>query len=84
MYIVHLISKSHDELIAGSLESANSSILAVWRLFKEVVGKNQDFMLIRFYFPVIWLDVVDRVCVLCVEGAQRVCGGCMEGCGGDM
>ena len=43
MYIVHLISKSHDELIAGSLESANSSILAVWRLFKEVVGKKSGF-----------------------------------------
>ena len=36
-------------LIAGSLESANWSILAARRLFKEVVGtKNQDFMLIRF------------------------------------
>ena len=32
--------------IAGSLESANLSILAAHRLFKEVVGKNQDFMLI--------------------------------------
>ena len=36
-------------VIAGSLESANLSILAARRLFKEVVGtKNQDFMLIRF------------------------------------
>ena len=26
--------------IAGSLESGNSSILAAWRLFKEVVGKK--------------------------------------------
>ena len=34
-------------IIAGSLESANSSILTAQRFFKEVVGKNQDFMLIR-------------------------------------
>ena len=34
-------------LIAGSLVSANSSILAPCDLFKEVVVKNQDFMLIR-------------------------------------
>ena len=39
-------------LFAGSLESANSSILAPRRLFKEVVGeKNQDFMLIRLFNP---------------------------------
>ena len=36
-------------LIAGLLESANSSILAAHSLFKEVVGENQDFMLIRFF-----------------------------------
>ena len=43
----------HDTgLVAGSLESANSSILAPHRLFKEVVGKkNQDFMLIRLFNP---------------------------------
>ena len=35
------------EVIAGSLESANSSILAARRFFKKVVGENQDFMLIR-------------------------------------
>ena len=29
------------QLIAGLLESANSSILAANRFFKEVVGKNQ-------------------------------------------
>ena len=41
--------KTVHPLIAGSLESANSSILAARRFFKEVVGeKNQDFMLIRF------------------------------------
>ena len=35
-----------------TLESANSSILAPRRLFKEVVGKkNQDFMLIRLFNP---------------------------------
>ena len=35
-------------LIAGSLESANSSILAARRLFKDFGGeKNQDFMIIR-------------------------------------
>ena len=39
-------------LFAGSLESANSSILAPCDLFKEVVGrKNQDFMLIRSFNP---------------------------------
>ena len=36
-------------VFAGSLESANWSILAAHNLFKEVEGKNQDFMLIRFY-----------------------------------
>ena len=34
-------------MIDGSLESANWSILAPREVFKEVVGKNQDFMLIR-------------------------------------
>ena len=34
-------------IFAGSLESANSSILAARRLFKDLVGKNQDFMIIR-------------------------------------
>ena len=33
--------------IAGSLESANWSILAPREVFKEVVGQNQDFMIIR-------------------------------------
>ena len=37
-------------LIAGLLEPANWSILALHRLLKEVVGeKNQDFMLIRLF-----------------------------------
>ena len=34
-------------VIAGSLESANSSILAARRHFKEVVGEKSDFMLMR-------------------------------------
>ena len=35
-------------IFAGSLESANSSILAAQRLFEDLVGKkNQDFMIIR-------------------------------------
>ena len=34
---------SGDCIIAGSLESANSSILAACRLFKEVVGKKSGF-----------------------------------------
>ena len=39
-------------IIAGSLESANSSILASCDLFKEVVGEqNQGFMIIRFFNP---------------------------------
>ena len=39
-------------IIAGSLESANSSILAVHNLFKDFGGqKNQDFMLIRLNYP---------------------------------
>ena len=38
-------------IFAGSLESANLSILAVYRPFKEVVGKNQAFMLIRLVNP---------------------------------
>ena len=38
--------------IAGSLESANSSILAARRHFKEVVGKkNQDFMIMSLVNP---------------------------------
>ena len=39
-------------LIAGSLGSANSSILAACNLFKDFGGqKNQDFMLIRLNYP---------------------------------
>ena len=39
-------------IIASSLESANSSILAVLRHLKENSGKkNQDFMLIRLNYP---------------------------------
>ena len=35
--------------VVGSLESANSSILAAQRLFKDFGGKkNQDFMIIRW------------------------------------
>ena len=35
----------NQNIIPGSLESANSSILAVCRLFEEEVGdKNQDFV----------------------------------------
>ena len=42
------------QLIAGSLESANSSILPAHNLFKDFGGeKNQDFMLIRLTIPVI-------------------------------
>ena len=42
---------SNFEVIAGSLESANSSILAVHNLFKDFGGqKNQDFMLIRLNY----------------------------------
>ena len=38
--------------IAGSLESANSSILASCDLFKEVVGKKiRVFTVIRFFNP---------------------------------
>ena len=36
------------KIFADSLESANLSILAARNLFKEVVGKNQDFILMRF------------------------------------
>ena len=40
-------------MIAGSLESANSSILAAHNLFKDFGGeKNQDFMIIRW--PISW------------------------------
>ena len=36
-------------IVAGSLESANSSILAARNLFKDFGGeKNQDFMIIRW------------------------------------
>ena len=43
---------SGDFIFAGSLKSANSSILAVHRHFKENSGqKNQDFMLIRLSYP---------------------------------
>ena len=39
-------------LVAGLLESANSSILAVRNLFKDFGGpKNQDFALIRLNYP---------------------------------
>ena len=39
-------------LIAGSLESANSSILAACRHFKEVVEKkNQDFIIMSLVNP---------------------------------
>ena len=34
-------------LIAGSLESANSSILAARRHFKEVVGKKSGFYVLN-------------------------------------
>ena len=45
-----LLKKIPNVLIfVGSLESANSSILAARRLFKDLVGeKNQDFMIIRY------------------------------------
>ena len=44
-----VVAVSHTtDIIAGSLESANSSILAAQRLFKDLVGKNQDFMIIRW------------------------------------
>ena len=47
--ITHLIER---KIIAGSLESANSSILAARRHFKEVVGKkNQDFMIMSLVNP---------------------------------
>ena len=73
-------------LFAGLLESANSSILAVRKLFKEVVGeKNQDFMLIRFYFPIIWLDVVGTCSQSeTMEGTWKACGGCAVAHGGHM
>ena len=39
-------------IFAGSLESANSSILAACRHFKEVVGeKNQDFIIMSLVNP---------------------------------
>ena len=47
----YFLFKQKDKILnkffAGSLESANWSILAPREVFKEVVGKNQDFMLIR-------------------------------------
>ena len=46
--------------IAGSLESANSSILAVRNLSKDFGGeKNQDFMIIRW--PISWLFTTDII-----------------------
>ena len=46
LFPIHLAKSHHLFLvqlfIAGLLESANSSILAAQRFFKEVVGKNQD------------------------------------------
>ena len=39
------------EIIAGSLESANSSILAACSLFKEVVGEKSGFAVKRFFNP---------------------------------
>ena len=39
-YIYYIV---HCEFIAGSLESANSSILAALMFFKEVVGKKSGF-----------------------------------------
>ena len=41
----------NQDVIAGSLESANSSILAARRHFKEVVGKNQDFIIMSLVNP---------------------------------
>ena len=32
------------QYLLAHLESANSSILAVWRLVQEVLGEIQDFM----------------------------------------
>ena len=47
-----MLSKLWECIFAGSLESANSSILASCDHFKEVVGKkNQGFMIIRFFNP---------------------------------
>ena len=43
-------------LIAGSLKSANWSILAVQILFNGWWEKNQDFMLIGFYYPSNMID----------------------------
>ena len=38
-----LLKKIPNVLIfAGSLESANSSILAAWRLFKDLVGEKKS------------------------------------------
>ena len=47
-----LDESGHDtDVIAGSLESANSSILPACNLFKDFGGeKNQDFMLIRLSY----------------------------------
>ena len=40
------------QIFAGSLESANSSILAARRHFKEAVGKkNQDFIIMSLVTP---------------------------------
>ena len=47
------VSSSYFNIIAGWLESANWSILAARRLFKDFGGeKNQDFMIIRC--PISW------------------------------
>ena len=46
-------------IFAGSLESANSSILAARRPFKDFGGgKNQDFMIIRCPIRLICLPVM--------------------------
>ena len=39
----NLFPAFHDGIFAGSLESANSSILAARRLFKDLVGKKSGF-----------------------------------------
>ena len=75
-------------LVAGSLESANSSILAARRLFKEVVGKNQDFMLIRLANPSNLIGCggghvrVHKWHVRAHQGHIRVHKGCVRTCKG--
>ena len=52
IYVVSTIFTTSAIVFAGSLESANSSILAVRRHFKEVVGKkNQDFIIMSLVNP---------------------------------